>query len=162
MSYVVRIRWSILLLALVCALSGVAPLRAQSPADVAVVVHRVVPVDNLSLADLRRILLGDREFWPASLRMTLLVGAPGTLHRAVVLTEVCQMTDDQFRQHWIAKVFRADTAVRPRIIYTDEEAVSIASQTPGAIAFVDPAKAKHLKIVKLDGKLPGQKGYPLH
>ena len=161
MAYSVRTRW-IILLALFSSLSTATPLRAQSPADVAVVVHPVVPVDSLSFADLRRILLGDREFWPARLRMTLLVGAPGSLHRAVLLTEVCQMTEDQFRQHWIAKVFRADTAVRPRIIYTDEEAVTIASQTPGAIAFVDPSKVKDLKILKIDGKTPGQKGYPLH
>ncbi len=44
--------------------------------DVAVVVHPDVPVDNLSFADMRRIMPGDRQFWDSSLRVTLLIRGP--------------------------------------------------------------------------------------
>src|SRR5207237_2948971 len=97
--------------------------RAQTAGDVAVVVHADVAVDNLTLADLRRVTLGDREFWPGSARITLLVRAPVAHERDVVLKTICQMTEAQFRQHWIAKVFRADTAVAPKIVYSHELAV---------------------------------------
>src|SRR5205823_11478639 len=88
----------------------------QSTGDVAVVVNADVPVDNLTLGELRRILLGDREFWPSSARITLLIRAPVARERDVVLKNVCQMTEAQFRQHWIGKVFRAETPAAPRIV----------------------------------------------
>jgi hypothetical protein len=47
------------------------------------------------------------------------------------------MTEAQFRQHWIAKVFRADTAAGPRIVYSSQMAIDQVSRTPGAIAFVE-------------------------
>jgi len=156
-----RIRFS--LIALLLAASAITPAGAQPPAEIAVVVHPVVPVDNLTVAELRHIVLGEREYWPASLRVTLLVGAEGSHERAAMLKGVCQMTEEQFRQHWIAKMFRADTAVRPRPVYTNDEAINLASQTPGAIAFVDASKVgKNLKVLKIDGRTPGQSGYPLN
>src|SRR5437762_13876714 len=82
------------LVAFCLVLTGLSPLGAQSSGDVAVVVHPDVPIDNLSLADLRRLLLGDREFWPASVRITLLIRAPIAHERDVVLKSVCQMTEE--------------------------------------------------------------------
>ena len=162
MSHVVTSRVRSTLVALLLAVSAFTPAGAQSPADVAVVVHPVVPIENLTVAELRHIVLGEREYWPASLRVTLLVGAEGSRERAAMLKGICQMSEEQFRQHWIAKMFRADTAVRPRAVYTDDEAINLASQTPGAIAFVDASKVgKNLKVLKIDGRTPGQKGYPL-
>jgi hypothetical protein len=135
---------------------------AQARVDVAIAVHPDVPVDNLTLADVRRIVLGDREFWPGSVRVTLLMRAPVAHERDVILKTVCQMTEAQFRQHWIAKVFRADTAVAPKIVYSADTSVDLANRTPGAIAFVDaPVASRAMKILRVDGKLPGEAGYPL-
>jgi len=136
---------------------------AQSGGDVAVLVHPDVPVDNLSRAELRRLVLGDREFWPGGLRVTLLMRAPVAHERDVVLKSVCEMSEAQFRQHWIAKVFRADTAVGPKIVYSSESAMDLVKQIPGALTVVDAAAANpSLKVVRIDGKLPGEPGYPLH
>jgi hypothetical protein len=158
----ILIGWS---LALICWLCAGLPAsgRAQAAGDVAVVVHGDVAVDNLTLADLRRITLGDREFWPGSARITLLVRAPIAHERDVVLKSICQMTEAQFRQHWIAKVFRADTAVAPKIVYSTEMAIDLANRIPGAIAFIDASEvSSRLKVLRIDGRLPGEKGYPLH
>lgn len=154
-------RWT--LLATVGLLLALAMLPgAQPPPDVAVVVHPDVPVDNLTMSELRRLVLGDREFWPASVRVTLLIRAPVAHERDVVLKTVCQMTEAQFRQHWIAKVFRAEAAMAPKIVYTSEMAVDLVNRIPGAITFIDaPQAGRALKIVKIDGRLPGEAGYPL-
>ena len=136
---------------------------AQAAADVAVAVHRDVPVDALTMAELRRIVLGDREFWPGSVRVTLLVRAPIAHERDVILKTVCQMSEAQFRQHWIGKVFRADTAVAPKIVYSPEMSVDLVNRMPGAITFIDASNSavRSLKVIKIDGKLPGEPGYPL-
>ena len=141
-----------------------APVRAadQSTADIAVVANSSVPVDNLSLAELRRILLGDKEFWAPGVRVTLLIRAPIARERDVAVQHVCEMTEAQFRQHWIAKVFRAEAANGPRIVYSNEMATELANAIPGAVAFVEaPQVPKGMKVLRINGLLPGDKGYPL-
>jgi len=135
---------------------------AQGLSDVAIVVHPDVPVDNLTVSELRRIVLGDREFWPGGVRITLLIRAPIAHERDVLLKTLCQMTEAQFRQHWIGKVFRADTALAPKIVYSDEMARDMVNRIGGGIAFVEASKlGRDVKVVKLDGRLPGEKGYSL-
>jgi hypothetical protein len=146
-------------------LACLAPLGGQtgSPGgDIAVVVHPDVPVDNLTLAELRRLVLGDRGFWPARVRVTLLIRAPIAHERDVVVKNVCQMTEAQFRQHWIAKVFRAETALAPKIVYSSQTAAELVNQIPGAIAFIEASQVgKGMKVVRIEGFAPGEKGYLL-
>ena len=157
------------LLLLVCLLSVLAlgmPIGAQATntvaSDVAVVVHPDIPLDNLTLGELRRLVLGDRGFWPASVRVTLLLRAPVAHERDVILKVVGQMTEAQFRQHWIGKVFRADTAVAPKIVYSSDMAVDMVARIPGAITFVDASQVgRNVKVLKIDGLSPGEKGYVL-
>ena len=157
-----RKRWT-LPLALCLLLVRFTPLGAQAGGQVAIVVHPDVPIDNLTLNELRRLLLGDREFWPASVRVTLLIRAPIAHERDVVLKNVCQMTEAQFRQHWIGKVFRAETALAPKIAYSNEMAVDLVNRIPGAITFMDASQVgKGLKVVRIEGRLPGENGYELH
>ena len=94
--------------------------------------------------------------------MTLFIRAPIARERDAMVKEVCQMTEAQFRQHWIAKVFRADAATPPKILYSGQSAVEQVSRTPGALAFVEaPLAGKSVKVLKIDGKSPGQQGYRL-
>jgi hypothetical protein len=137
-------------------------VAAQTSKGVAVVVNPDVAVDNLTVSELRRLVLGDREFWPAGIRVTLLIRAPIARERDAVLKDLCQMTEAQFRQHWIAKVFRADTALAPKIVYSNTMAIDLVNRTPGAITFIDASElTRGLKVVKVDGRLPGEKGYVL-
>src|SRR5436309_134041 len=136
---------------------------AAAAGDIAIVVRPDVPVDNLSFAELRRVLLGDRQFWTSNVRVTLLVRAPGAREREVVLKTIYQMSEAQFRQYWIAKVFRAEAASGPRIVYSNEMAADLVAQIPGAVAFIDALQVpKGLKVLKINGLGPGQAGYPLH
>jgi hypothetical protein len=153
-------RRTILLAALPAALPALVP---GAGTDIAVVVRPDVPVDNLSFADLRRLLLGDRQFWSSNLKVTLVVHAPGAREREVVLKDVYQMSEAQFRQYWIAKVFRAEAQAAPRIVYSNEMAVELALAVPGAVACIDASQVpKGLKVLKINGALPGDKSYPLH
>jgi ABC-type phosphate transport system substrate-binding protein len=155
--------WKRLALLAVLCLTSLAAAAPADAADVAIVVRPDVPVDNLSFAELRRLFLGDRQFWSSNVKVTLLVRAPGARERDVVLKDIYQMSEAQFKQYWIAKVFRAEVASGPRIVYSNEMAVDLVSGTPGAVAFVDADHVpKGLKVLKINGLLPGAKAYPLH
>ena len=143
-------------------LAGASAAPAVGDNDIAIVVRPDVPVDNLSFDDLRRLLLGNRQFWSTNLRVTLLVRAPGARERDVVLKTIYQMSEAQFRQYWIAKVFRAEATSGPRIVYSNEMAAELAVAIPGAVAFVEASQVtQRLKVLKIGGLLPGEKGYPL-
>ncbi|MBI3894402.1 MAG: hypothetical protein HY313_00580 [Acidobacteria bacterium] len=153
----------IAILVAACLIIGRYVATAQSTSDVAIVVHPDVPVDNLSLAELRKIFMGDRQFWSSNLRVTLLVRAPVARERDVVLKTIYQMTEAQFRQYWIGKVFRAEAASGPKIVYSNDMATELVAGIPGSIAFVDASQVpKNVKVLKANGILPGEQGYPLH
>ncbi len=151
-----------LLLAGFC-LTAFSPAAAPGlAADVAVVVHPGVPANDFSLGEVRTILLGDKQYWSRDLRVTLLIRAPVAHERDVVLKIIYQMSEAQYRQYWIGKVFRADTASGPKIVYSNEMATELAGNIPGSIAFVDASQVpKGVKVLKINGLLPGEKGYPL-
>ncbi len=131
--------------------------------DIAIVVHPDVPVENLTFAEVRKLLMGDRQFWNSDLRVTLLIRAPVARERDVVLKTIYQMTEAQFRQYWIGKVFRAETPVGPKIVYSSDMATDLVAQIPGSIAFVDASQIpKGLKVLRIDGHFPGEKAYSLH
>ena len=130
--------------------------------DIAVIVHSDVTVDDLSFADLRKIMLGDRQFWASGQKITLIVAEPVDTGRSVLLERVYNMSEQQFRQFWIARVFRAEAAEGPKVVISSEGVMEMVSVLAGSIAFVDfddvPSGVKALKI---DGKLPGESGYVL-
>src|SRR5205814_1348000 len=111
---------ALLLCGTLCAHSG----------DVAIVVRPDVPLDNLSFTEVRKLFLGDRQFWNSGLRVTLLIRAPVARERDVVLKTLYQMSEAQFRQYWISKVFRAEATSGPKIVYSQEMAAELVAAIP--------------------------------
>ncbi|HZQ95358.1 MAG TPA: hypothetical protein VFA67_10150 [Candidatus Sulfotelmatobacter sp.] len=140
-----------------------ANLAAQSHGvDVAVVVHPDTPVSDLSLADVRKVFLGDRQYWTSNLPVVLLIRAPVARERNVVLKIIYQMSEAQFKQYWIAKIFRAESASAPKVVYSNDMANDLVTAVPGAIAFIDAREVRSgAKVLRVDGHLPGESGYPL-
>ncbi len=126
------------------------------------VVRPDLPVDDLSLSQTRKLLLGEQQFWNSNLRVTLLLRAPAAREREVVLKVIYRMNEAEFRQYWISRMFRAESTSGPKVVYSNEMATELVSVLPGSVAFVDASQVpKGLKVLRIDGKLPGQTGYPL-
>lgn len=130
--------------------------------DLAVVVNSDTPVTDLSLAEVRRVFLGQRQYWNPKLPVVLLIRAPVARERDVVLRVIYQMSEEEYTQYWVAKIFRAEITSPPKIVYSNDMQYELVTAIPGAIAFVD-ARNVHpgVKVVRIDGKLPRETGYPL-
>ncbi|HLO08811.1 MAG TPA: hypothetical protein VK198_19380 [Terriglobales bacterium] len=139
------------------------PLAAQRhDVDVAVVVHPDTPISNLSLAEVRKVFLGDRQYWSTNVPVVLMIRAPVARERDVVLKIIYQMSESQFKQYWIAKIFRAESASAPKVVYSNDMANQLVTAIPGSIAFIDSKDVKPgSKVLRVDGRLPGEPGYPL-
>src|SRR6476660_7039509 len=144
-------------------LALIQPLAAQRhDVDIAVVVHPDAPVINLSLSEVRKVFLGDRQYWSSNIPVVLLIRAPVARERDVVLKIIYQMSESQFKQYWIAKIFRAESATAPKVVYSNDMANQLVTAIPGAIAFIDSKDVKPgSKVLRVDGRLPGEAGYPL-
>jgi len=151
------------IVATVLLLSSGAAVAQTQPEAVAAVVNPSVDVDNLTFAELRKIMLGERQFWTSGQPITIIVRGPVAHERTLVLQKVYKMTEDQYRQYWVAKVFRAEVTSGPRVVLSNDEAVSLVSVVEGAIAVVAAEDVPEgLRVLRIDGHLPGEPDYPLN
>ena len=130
---------------------------------VAIVVHPQVDIDDLSLAQLKSIFLAEQQHWQDRSRITLLVRAAIAPERDLVLNEIYGMSEDRYRQYWIAKMFRSEVASGPKIVFSTDMLRDLVTVIPGSIGFVPVSEVgPDLKVIRIDGRLPGDEGYPLN
>jgi hypothetical protein len=142
-------------------LSGTAASAAKIP--IAVIVHGQVPVNGLSLPELRQIFRGQRQFWSNDLMITLLTPPRGTPEREVLLRKIYEQRSElQYQQYWINRLFSDGSSITPKDTGSHEMSASLARVIPGAIALVPANKIpRGVKVLRIDGKQPGESGYPL-
>jgi len=132
------------------------------PIPIAIVAHKNTPVENLSLEELRNIFLANQQFWPDRSRIILLVHAPHSGVREFVLNSIYQMDEAQFRQYWIAKMFRAEVPRGPKIVFSNDMMLELVVAIPGSISFARADQvAGDVRLIRIDGKLPSDSDYPL-
>lgn len=138
------------------------PVSAQAGTAVAIVVHPATGVDNLSFDQLRRIFHGEQQFWSDGRRVTLLMRAPAAAERELVLDRIYEMNEDEFREYWIGKMFRAEVAAGPKLVYSSDMARDLVTVIPGAITFVPVSDvSSDSRVVRIDNLLPSDAGYAL-
>ena len=152
----------VLFVALMASLTFAPSLASAQLADVAVVVNPANPVSSISLAELRKIFAGEKRSWQGGLPMRPIVRPQGC-HERLALLRLLGMSEGEYKQHWTAQVFRGEVGSEPSTVPSvgmQKEAISV---LPGAITLVDASDVKPgMKVVKIDGHLPGEPGYPLH
>jgi ABC-type phosphate transport system substrate-binding protein len=157
-----RLKTAFILLTFLLAASWAHGQSSSKGGDIAVVVHPDTPVTDMNLADVRKVFLGERQYWNSKLPVILLVRAPVAREREVVLHTIYKMSESQFKQFWVAKIFRSEAVSAPKIVYSSDMTNQIVSAVPGSIAFMEAkAVGPGLKVIKVDGRLPGEAGYPL-
>jgi ABC-type phosphate transport system substrate-binding protein len=137
--------------------------RDRSGTPIAVIVHEQVSVDDLSLPELRRIFLGERQSWSRELTVTLLLPPRGTPERKVLLAKIYQRRSEvQVQHYWINRMFGNEMQAGPKITGSNEMSATLVREIPGAIALVPANRIPQgVKVLRIDGKKPGQGGYPL-
>jgi len=133
---------------------------AQSQ-EVAVAVNPKNPVTNISKSELRRIFAGEKRTWGGGLSVKLVTRAPGS-YEHVVLLRLLGMTESEYKQYWITQVFHGEAQAEPVALFSNGMQREAISSFPGAIVLVDPKDVKPgMKVLKIDGHLPGEPGYPV-
>ena len=159
-----RVCWALIiaLLSVPAGLAGASETIFASGTGIAVIVNTDNPVDKLSLADLQRIVLGERRSWSARIPLVLMMRNEGSRERILLLQKACHMTDAEYHQYWTGKIFRGDVTSEPVSLPSLGTALDFVSSIKGGISFVDAASVRPgIKVMRIDGHLPGEQGYPL-
>jgi ABC-type phosphate transport system substrate-binding protein len=147
---------------LIC-LSSLACLRvaAAQAGDVAVVVNDRNPVTKMSKTELRKIFAGEERSWSAGVPIRIFVRAPGTHERAALL-KLLDMTEGEYKQYWIAQVFRGEAQTEPIALPSNGMQREAVVAYPGAVALVELQDVKAgMKVLRVEGRMPGEAGYAL-
>jgi ABC-type phosphate transport system substrate-binding protein len=155
-------RWTVFLLTALLGVLGPA-YTAEARTAVAVIVHERVPVDDLSLQELQRIFLGQRNSWSKNLTITLLMPPRDSQERKVLLKRIYgERSEAQYKHYWINKLFSDGTQIAPKIASSPEMTASLVREIPGAVALIRTGRVpRGVKVLRIDGKRPGEVGYPL-
>jgi ABC-type phosphate transport system substrate-binding protein len=135
---------------------------AAAQGDFAVVVHPDNPTTNLSRGDLRKLLNGEKHSWPSGAAVKIIIRAPGCRERAALL-KFLNLSESDYKQYWTARVVRGEADSEPYVVPSVGMALEAVRALPGAISLVYVGDLKpRVKVIKVDGLLPGTPGYPLH
>jgi hypothetical protein len=150
--------------ALLLAAAGSAAKAQCAPGGLAVVVNKSNPTESLSVAQLRKLILGDVRTWPDKKQVVLLARQSSSNVFKCVLSSIVRMNDAEYNRYIVSAEFRGADPLAVRTVNSGLEAAKIIAGTAGSIMVVEaselPAIAGAVRVVKVNGKEPGEAGYP--
>jgi phosphate transport system substrate-binding protein len=149
------------------AIAAVMPLLAALGAaaeagDVAIIVHRGHPQGDISLTELSRIFRMEQQHWKSGDRIEVVLQASGSEKDTIVLSKVMGLRASELQTFWLGKTFRGEITTAPKTLASDLSVKQLVGGNPRAVGYVDSLLLDDsVKALKIDGKSPGEPGYPL-
>ena len=141
-------------------LAGVLPCLAA--ADVAIVVHPQNQESDLRSVELARVLRQEQRHWKTGGSIYLVFQGSGSPAREIVLRRVFRMNDVELKQFWLTKLYRGEITSFPRVVHSDAAVRRLVGLAAQALGFLEASAVDNtVKVLRVDGKLPGQPGYLL-
>jgi hypothetical protein len=152
------------LLPLLFWLCAAASSRA-SDSVLTIVVNKSNSMDSITKKQLRDLLLGEVTRWPNNQHVTLVEREPGSQTFQKMLQVLLKMSEAEYTRWLLDLEFRAQTPPLIKTLNSDEGANKFVFNVPGAVAITDGVPggtiSSQVKVLRVEGKLPGDPEYPL-
>ena len=139
-----------------------APIKQiRSQMELAIIVNKANPNDNLSFSELREYFKAERNNWASGAgKVRVIMREPGIAEREAVLRLIYDMNEKDFVSYFLEKKFRGEILEEPRLRTSTPDMIKTISNLPGAIGYVraDEVDAS-VKVIRVDGLAPGDAGY---
>jgi ABC-type phosphate transport system substrate-binding protein len=109
---------------------------AAAGEEVDIIVNKTNTIDDLSLADAKKVFMGDKSTWPSGKRVTILMLAPGQPERAIVLRQIYKMSEDDLGQYFTQAAFAGKVSAPPKDVASAAQMKQAVAGNPGAIGYV--------------------------
>jgi hypothetical protein len=140
---------------------GQAAHASASREPLAIVVAKNSALGELSFYDLKRLYLGDKLRAPDGTNLIPLNRGTSAAERLAFDHSVLGMTPAEVARYWIDRRIRGQTGA-PKAIDPGLVLQRVVAKLPGAVGYVLASEVSStVKVVHIDGKLPGQTAYPV-
>jgi ABC-type phosphate transport system substrate-binding protein len=156
-------RNSLVISALTILMSAAPAMTADAPSGtVVIIVNQANPIENVSTRELKQLFQGARARWPDGEKIqTLAPSASEPGHKEAVRV-IFGMTEADFQKFALHAAFVNNPEAIPRDSGPSAAVVNLVSLIPGGIGFVHGGLTMpRVKVLKIDGKSPGDPDYPL-
>jgi hypothetical protein len=117
------------------------------------------------MAQLRKLFLGDVRTWPDKKPVVLIRGDASNEVFKCVLSAVVRMSDAEYRRYILSAEFRGGDPLAIKTANSGAASAKIVVSSVGSVAVILagelPAIAASVRVVRVNGKEPGEAGYPL-
>ncbi|HEY1264454.1 MAG TPA: hypothetical protein VGF06_13090 [Terriglobales bacterium] len=145
--------------------SSVSVFAQKLSGQYAVIVNPRNTAVNITSSQLRKLALGEEKFWAGRVPVTLILQDERSVEHDYLLRVLLNMSSADYREHWSALVFRGVAVAEPTSVPSNGLASGLVAVQDGAICIMradNVPRNDTVKVLKVDGKLPGEAGYPLH
>ncbi len=130
-------------------------------AEIAIVVNKENPIDEISLKDLTAIFEMKRQKWTGSEQIYLVLLKSGQAENDVVLDKIYQRSDAAMIKFWKRMQFNGLGKI-PKKWSSSADAKIVVSKVQQSIGYIDAAEVDDsVKVLSVDGLMPGDDGYLL-
>jgi phosphate transport system substrate-binding protein len=128
----------------------------------AIVVNRNNPINDVSLPELRSMFFGERKWWSPKRRITLAAMRHNTQEYKTVQRVIYKIDRHELEHYYLYQSFKGEGANLPLTMRAPTEVKKFVVTTPGALGYLRASDVDDtVKVVRVNGLLPGDDGYPL-
>jgi hypothetical protein len=133
----------------------------ETKLQLAIVVAKTSTLSDLSIHDLKNLYMGDRISGPGGKQLVPIALRSGSPERSAFEQSVLGMAADRVSKYWIDRKIRGQSGP-PKSVETAELLQLVVTKLEGGIGYVNAsAVSPGVKVVRIDGKAPGEPGYPV-
>ena len=130
--------------------------------ELAIIVNKANPTEEISSTELRKIFLAEQAHWPQGGSITIAMRDAGQEERAVVLQHICHMNESEFNRYFLQATFTGAVQTPPKRFSTATGIRDFVAAVPGAIGYVRINDLNgSVKPLRVNGLLPNDPGYAL-
>jgi len=140
-----------------------AAISVGGAVSVAFIVNKTNPADTLPAKQLKQIFNGEKARWPNGEKIHTMATGAATPEHKVAIPFLFGMDEAEYQKYCIHANFVGTPQQFPADFGSSQQVLNFVSSLPGGIGFIRAdAVTAAVKILKIDGKGPGDPGYALN
>jgi len=132
-------------------------------ATIAVIVNKSNPVSDVSYNELKQISEARKQYWDNGEKIILIFKPVTSVETRASIDMVYKIKYEEFDKYWFLKVYENKIMEFPKILNSTGTINILVSEIQGAIAFIgvdEVSKRGNIKVLRVNGKMPDEDGYP--
>ncbi|HWD19191.1 MAG TPA: hypothetical protein VHB20_07915 [Verrucomicrobiae bacterium] len=140
----------------------VAAQAQDKSAQLAIITAPGAALSDVSLPDVGRYFKAEKNKAPDGTKIVIVMMDVGRPERDAALKGVYKMSEAEYNDYFVGATFTGAVQAAPKALGSPAAMKKFVAETPGAIGYLRASDADDsVKVLKVDGKAPGEAGYAL-